>query len=198
MYGVIPRDVENSKGKFPASFDTYQAVEPGDLVFCLFDIDETPRTVGIVTMSGMLSGAYTRTRCRDDSLTKYLYYYYRALDDGKCLRPLYSGLRKVIRKTVFLSCKTPVPPLEERVAIVAFIERRLGESDAAIAKAERELGLLAEYRARLIGDVVTGKVNVRGVAKDLPDAASSPISAPFGDGDEGADLDALGMAGAVT
>lgn len=43
LRGVILRDLESGKGKFPASFDTYQDVSPGDIVFCLFDIDETPR-----------------------------------------------------------------------------------------------------------------------------------------------------------
>ena len=51
--GVIIRDVESGKGKFPKDFDTYQIVQRGELVFCLFDIDETPRTVGIVETGGM-------------------------------------------------------------------------------------------------------------------------------------------------
>jgi type I restriction enzyme S subunit len=34
--GVILRDLSEMKGKFPASFDTYQRVEPGDFIFCLF------------------------------------------------------------------------------------------------------------------------------------------------------------------
>lgn len=54
LRGVIPRDMESGKGKFPAEFDTYQVVEPDDIVFCLFDIDETPRTVGISSDLGMV------------------------------------------------------------------------------------------------------------------------------------------------
>jgi type I restriction enzyme, S subunit len=168
MRGVIPRDLENAKGKFPASFDTYQIVEPGDLVFCLFDIDETPRTIGIVPTQGMLTSAYTRMRCFDAGLTRFLYYYYRAMDDRKCLKPLYSGLRKVIRKGTFMGCKTPVPPQAEREAIVAFIEKRVAETDAAVGHAEREIALLREYRRRLILDVVAGKLDVRDAAKQLP------------------------------
>ena len=44
--GIIPRDVASGKGKFPSDFSTYKIICPGDMVFCLFDIDETPRTVG--------------------------------------------------------------------------------------------------------------------------------------------------------
>ena len=45
LRGVITRDISNGDGKIPESFDTYQAVQKNDLVFCLFDMDETPRTV---------------------------------------------------------------------------------------------------------------------------------------------------------
>jgi hypothetical protein len=44
--GLIARDMVNPKGRFPAQFNTYKVVGPGDFVFCLFDIDETPRGVG--------------------------------------------------------------------------------------------------------------------------------------------------------
>src|SRR5688500_9037449 len=45
LNGIIRRDMENPHGKFPAEFDTYQEVNKGDFVFCLFDVEETPRTV---------------------------------------------------------------------------------------------------------------------------------------------------------
>jgi type I restriction enzyme S subunit len=39
----------------------------------------------------------------------------------------------------------------------------------AIARLEQEISLLREYRTRLIADVVTGKLDVREVAKGLPE-----------------------------
>ena len=57
--GIIVRDLSESKGKFPKEFNTYKIVKPNELVFCLFDVDETPRTVGLVTQEGMLTGAYS-------------------------------------------------------------------------------------------------------------------------------------------
>ena len=35
LKGVIIRDMDNPEGKFPASFDTYQIVEPNDFIFCI-------------------------------------------------------------------------------------------------------------------------------------------------------------------
>ena len=37
-------------------------------------------------------------------------------------------------------------------------------------RANREIGLLQEYRTRLIADVVTGKLDVRAAAAALPEA----------------------------
>src|SRR5690625_2817419 len=59
LQGVIERDLDSPVGKMPASFDRYQRIDSGELVFCLFDIDETPRTVGIAPEAGMITSAYT-------------------------------------------------------------------------------------------------------------------------------------------
>ena len=36
LKGIIYRDLENAKGKFPADFSTYQTVHPNDFVILLF------------------------------------------------------------------------------------------------------------------------------------------------------------------
>src|SRR5690606_38069973 len=83
LQGVILRDMEDPKGKFPAEFDTYKQVSPDDLIFGLFDVEETPRTVGLAKHHGMITGAYTVTRCNEQVSSAFLYYYYLSLDEGK-------------------------------------------------------------------------------------------------------------------
>lgn len=90
LNGIIARDMTNPKGKFPKEFDTYQVVNEKDLVFCLFDIDETPRTIGISPMKGMITGAYNVFRVSNAN-ERFIYYYYLAIDNNKLLKPLYSG-----------------------------------------------------------------------------------------------------------
>jgi len=65
-------------------------------------------------------------------------------------------------------------PLDEQMAIVAHIERESSPLDDVIARAKREIALLGEYRTRLIADVVTGKVDVREVAMNLPEETDEP------------------------
>ena len=155
LQGVILRDMENPKGKFPAEFDTYKQVSPDDLIFCLFDVEETPRTVGLAKHHGMITGAYTVTRCNEQVSSAFLYYYYLSLDEGKRLRSLYTGLRNVITRDTFFSLATPFPPREEQDRIVAFLDQKTAEIDAAIAKKERLIELLNEQLQTIIDKAVT-------------------------------------------
>ena len=69
-----------------------------------------------------------------------------------------------------------VPPLSEQDTILAYIHAETRTLTAAIARLEREIALLREYRTRLVADVVTGKLDVREAAARLPDlpAESAP------------------------
>lgn len=187
LRGVIARDMENPTGKFPAEFSTYQKVRPGDLIFCLFDVDETPRTVGLSQLAGMITGAYTVFECRNAAIAEYLYLFYLAMDAEKCLKPLYTGLRKTIPKSRLLGTKTPIPPESERTEIVAHVREQSLHLDSVTARTEQEIALLREYRTRLVADVVTGKVDVRAAAANLPEIEDT-AEMPGGISDD-ADLD---------
>ena len=63
-------------------------------------------------------------------------------------------------------------PIAEQRAIAVRVDRATAEIQAARAKAEAEIHLLREYRTRLIADVVTGKLDVRQAAAQLP---SDPV-----------------------
>jgi len=69
--GVIVRDISTGKGKFSADMGTSQEVRSGDLVFCLFDVPETPRTVGLSRHDGMITGAYTVFESLGKGSTEY-------------------------------------------------------------------------------------------------------------------------------
>ena len=69
--------------------------------------------------------------------------------------------------------ETPVylPHVGEQSAIVEHMDKAIGDTDAAIARARRQIELVEEYRTRLIADVVTGKLDVREVGAQLLDEA---------------------------
>ena len=158
--GVIIRDLSEGKGKFPKDFETYLVVRPNNLVFCLFDIDETPRTVGLVRNYGMLTGAYSNFEVNEDMvLPEYAYYYYLQIDDVKGLRPYYTGLRKVVKINTFLQLRMPVPPLSEQRSIVSFLDAKCGKIDEWVTKKQKEVEHLQELKQRVIADAVTRGLN---------------------------------------
>lgn len=159
--GVIVRELSEGKGKFPKDFNNYLIVNPNNVVFCLFDVDETPRTVGLVRKYGMLTGAYTNFEVNEKLvLPEFIYYYYLHLDDVKGLRPYYTGLRKVVKTNTFLQLRTPTPPLSEQRSIVSYINEKVSKIDLLTSKLQKEIEHLKEYKQRLISDVVTGQIKV--------------------------------------
>ena len=58
----------------------------------------------------------------------------------------------------------PFPPFYEQNAIVRYLDMETATIDTAIDHARHQIKLLQEYRTRLIADVVTGKLDVRGAA----------------------------------
>lgn len=159
LKGIIKRDMENPEGKFPAEFDTYQEVQVGDFVFCLFDVEETPRTVGLSKFDGMITGAYTVFRPKEHFDRAFLYYFYLNLDSKKRLKPLYRGLRNTIPKESFLSFKTLVPPLTEQTAITNFLDKKTAQIDEVIAIKEKQIELLKERKKSVIQYAVTQGIN---------------------------------------
>ena len=70
--------------------------------------------------------------------------------------------------------KIALPTISEQQRILAEIRARTEQLAAAVTATRRQIELLQEYRTRLIADVVTGKLDVREAAANLPDAAYVP------------------------
>ena len=162
LRGIVIRNIEDG-GKFPAEFDTYQEVKNGDFVFCLFDVEETPRCVGLSDYNGMITGAYTVMEPNENFDRSFLYYFYLNLDADKRMKPLYTGLRNTISKDNFFAFKTFVPPLSEQTAIAHFLDDKTTKIDEAITIKEQQIQLLKERKQILIHKAVT-----RGLDENVP------------------------------
>lgn len=69
-----------------------------------------------------------------------------------------------------------IPPRAEAARIAECLSHETSAIDKRVAHLQREIELLREYSARIVADVVTGKVDVRESASRLPDV-SAPESA---------------------
>lgn len=157
--GVIIRDTSAGKGKFSSDMGTSQEVRNGDLVFCLFDVPETPRTVGLSRHDGMITGAYTVFEPKSLGSRDYFELFYRAMDERKLLSPLYSGLRNTIPIERFLGAKTPQPPDDEQEAIVRFLNWTNSRLERTINAKRKVIALLAEQKQAIVHRAITRGLN---------------------------------------
>ena len=77
-----------------------------------------------------------------------------------------------------------LPPVEEQKLICDWIKSECRIFDDAIARTEEEIKLIREYRDRLIADVVTGQVDVRGWQPGPDDVVDDAELAALGDENE--------------
>jgi type I restriction enzyme S subunit len=95
------------------------------------------------------------------------------------MQQAYGGGQPNINAEVVRSLRVPLPPLVEQDSILAYVDRATAPIGTAIARFEREITLLREYRTRLTADVVTGKLDVRAAAAQLPEEAEDePLPDP--------------------
>ena len=67
------------------------------------------------------------------------------------------------------SALVALPPLTEQAVVVTYLKEKTGLIDANVNLMAHQCNVLAEYQARLIADIVTGKLDVRQAAARLPD-----------------------------
>lgn len=162
MNGVIKRDL-TAGGKMPTSFDGYQYVKPNDLLLCLFDIDVTPRCVGVVKDYGVTSPAYSRFVMHDGYYNAYYDYLLRAIDDDKVFVHLSKNLRSSLTESDFGTIKTCVPSLAEQKRIVTFLDAQCAEIDAVLEKTRASIEEYKKLKQAVITQAVT-----KGIRGDRP------------------------------
>jgi type I restriction enzyme, S subunit len=74
------------------------------------------------------------------------------------------------------------PPPSEQLVLATFLDHMSNQVDLAVERAQREVSLILEYRARLVSDVVTGQLDVRRL--DLSDIEETLSEALESDNDE--------------
>jgi len=171
-YGrIIVKQKEKLRGLVPDSFETYQVVDPGDIICRPTDLqnDRTSLRFGISRDRGIITSAYICFGAQEQVDGRFGHLLFHAYDLKKVFYGLGSGLRQNLSWEDFKYLPCVTPPLPEQVAIVRFLERATAEIGTAVSRTQREIDLLTEYRTRLIADVVTGKLDVREAAAALPE-----------------------------
>lgn len=165
-YGrIIRKDINTTEGLLPASFDTYQIVEEGNIVMRLTDLqnDHKSLRVGLVKEEGIVTSAYVCLGVFDSMIPSFLYNVLHSYDIKKLFYSMGGGLRQNLNWQGLKKLDIPLPPKDEQQAIVAYIEEKCQKIDKLASELQSEIDYLKEYKQRLIADCVTGQVNVQNV-----------------------------------
>ena len=163
MKGVIKRDLDNPMGKMPLTFDGYQRIDTGNLLLCLFDIDVTPRCVGLIKDDGLTSPAYSQFKFLGQDCPQYYTYLLTMIDDDKCFLHLAKNLRSSLTENNFGAILTIQPPLDEQQQIADYLDKKSVEIDRVIETEKLVIEKLKEYKQSIITEAVT-----KGLDKSVP------------------------------
>lgn len=165
-YGrIVRKDINTTEGLLPASFDTYQVIEKGNIILRLTDLqnDHKSLRIGLVTEEGIITSAYICIQSRRAVLPEYLYLLLHSYDICKVFYGMGGGLRQSLSYADIKRIPIIIPAISEQVEIIKHINAKTKNIDIYMESLKKEIELLQEYKQRLISDVVTGKVDVRGV-----------------------------------
>lgn len=149
MKGVIVRDLD-AGWKMPTSFNGYQELYSGNLLMCLFDIDVTPRCIGLIKQFGLSSPAYSQFVLNDGVDAAYYCYYYTMLDDDKTLLHLAKNLRHSLTEEQLGAVPTVVPPIEEQKRIADYLDTKCAKIDALTADIQAQIDTLEQYKRSVV------------------------------------------------
>ena len=169
--GVIPYSEKGNIGnKRSDDITRYKIVRPDDIVVNCMNV--IIGSVGLSTYTGCLSPVYyVLTRRSEDDNPQYLNAYFQTKPFQQSLVRIGNGIlaHRMRIPMELLKCEPfPRPPAEEQAAIVGYLDKATADIDGKTARARRQIELVEEYRTRLIADVVTGKLDVREAAAELP------------------------------
>ncbi len=165
-YGrIIRRDVSENLGLLPESFETYNIVEPGQIVLRLTDLQNDQRSLrtGIVRERGIITSAYLTLTNNVESDNRFFHYLLHTYDIMKIIYNMGNGVRQNLKFSELAKLPTLLPPLEEQHRIADYLDAQCARIDRVIARQQEIIEKLKEYKLAVITEAVT-----KGLNPDVP------------------------------
>lgn len=165
--GVKQKDPNVGGGKVPESYETYQTVQVGDMVFCLFDLDCSAVFSGLSNYDGMITSAYDVFMPNGEYLDSlYADYWFQYVFSNRYYNMYSKNLRYTITSEMFKSIFTPIPSLTEQRKIGEFLLRKDKQISELIANQQAQIEKLKEYKQSIITEAVTKGLDQSAPMKD--------------------------------
>ena len=178
--GIIPQDETGRRTRASHDRGAYKRVKPGQLAYNL--MNAFMGALGFSQYDGIVSPAYAVAQPLQEIETRYFHHLLRTSSYTGEFNRLSYGIMYERNRLYFERFKVVralLPPLSEQKAIADWIEANTGALTTAIARTEREIALMQEYRTRLTADLVTGNLDVREAAAKRPDLPTDTPDEPL-------------------
>jgi type I restriction enzyme S subunit len=165
--GAVFHRGDSKMGLVSDKEEFYQGVVHGDLL--IHGMDTWHGAIAISDYDGKCTGVVHV--CDSKQSKRFICYYLQMLAFQKIYKAITNGVRQ--NTSDFRSwdkvgtIEIALPPLDEQSRIVAYLDAQCAAIDVAIAKLTREIDLVGEYKASIISEAVTGKIDLRNT--DIPD-----------------------------
>ncbi len=156
-YGrIVKKNINTLEGLLPASFETYQVVNPDYIVFRLTDLQNDKRSLrsAIVKERGIITSAYVAVKPLKVN-PNFFHYLMRSYDETKVFYNLGSGMRQSLKYSELKRLPIVIPPPETQQAIVKHLDTATNRVNSLIHEKQNFINLLKEKRHALISHVVT-------------------------------------------
>lgn len=147
-YGrIIRKEITSNKGLLPASFDTYQIVKDGIIVFRFTDLqnDRKSLRVGLATEEGIISPAYVCVQCKN-ILPSFFYQQLYSYDLRKVFYSMGDGLRQTLSYSDVKDLIIYVPSKVEQRKIDSFFKTL----DSKICQQKQRLKQLKQLKSSFL------------------------------------------------
>lgn len=167
-YGNIKRrNTETNIGLLPESFESYNIIEPNNIVLRLTDLQNDHKSLrcGLVKERGIITSAYITLELKDSKQSaNYFYRLLHTFDIEKGFYGMGAGVRQSLKFEGEL-CNLYIikPPVLEQQQIADYLDKKCEEIDEVIDKQKAVIEKLKEYKQSIITEAVT-----KGLDKSVP------------------------------
>ena len=161
-YGrIIVKPEEKLHGLVPKSFETYQVIDPKDIIVRTTDLqnDRTSLRIGIARDRGIITSAYLNLRARQGISPEFAYQVLNAYDLMKVIYGYGSGLRQNLDFVHIKRMPVPIPGGEEQLAIARYLDHANQKINRYIHAKKKLAGLLNEQKQAIIRGAVMRGLN---------------------------------------
>lgn len=168
-YGkIIRKNINTAEGLLPESFNTYNIIEAGDIVFRLTDLQNDKRSLrtGLAKEHGIITSAYVTVKPIKNLINSFFHYLLHSYDVTKVFYNMGNGVRQGLTFDELKKLLLLIPPLSEQQAIADYLDDKCAQIDNITATINEQIEVLKQYKKSIITEAVTKGLDPNSPMKD--------------------------------